>query len=65
MILTTQLGDGRIVLGKIYKGECTSAHGEVISIKYANRTQAKRKVMQLGEGWIVTGRYPFYVTKLT
>jgi hypothetical protein len=53
--LTTKLNNGRVVLAKLYKGEPSA-------VTYSNRTQAVKKVAELGPGWDVRqfGR-PFYV----
>jgi len=54
--LTTKLGGtGQEVLAKLYKGEPSP-------VMYANRTQAERKLKELGVGWFIyhTGR-PFYI----
>jgi hypothetical protein len=57
-ILTIQLRSGRTVLAKVY--ECFT-----MAVTYANRTQAEKKVAQLGDNWEVfkgIGR-PFYVAQ--
>lgn len=53
--LTVKLRDGRVVLGKMYNGEATA-------MTYGNRRQVYKKVAELGEGWHVTGLWPFYAT---
>lgn len=57
--LTKKLNNGREVVAKIY-------NGEPYAVTYANRTQANRKAVELGEGWAVYqfGR-PFYVGRVT
>ena len=56
--LTCKLGSSNIeVLAKPY-------HGEPYPVTYANRTQAERKLVEMGPGWYIrhTGR-PFYIAK--
>lgn len=58
-LLTTILNDGRVVLGKRYKGT-------ICACTYANKTQARRKVEQLGPDWAVAASLcpPYYVVLL-
>ena len=55
--LTTKLNNGRTVLAKYYEGR-------LCSVGYANRTQATKKLRELGDGWDIyqPGR-PFYIAK--
>lgn len=55
-IETVILHNGREVLAK-------RTMGELWAVTYANETQAKRKIEQLGPGWTLTGFRPYYVTR--
>lgn len=55
---TYKLNNGREVLAK------TTKHGQW-PITYANRTQAEKKLAEMGEGWtIYHGGRPFYVVRV-
>ena len=50
--------------GGIWRGREVLARPDGSPVQYANRTQAARKVAELGLGWQVIGRRPFYAAQL-